>query len=115
MDEISSIFSKIKELLVYDPTNPMLFSSGLFLFLFAGFAFFYRFMRRTVMLRILYVVCFSLYFYFKTSGIYFLLLVALSLSDFLIGHFLSRTMGQGARKGCVVLSVTIDLGILCYF
>ena len=115
MDEISSIFSKIKELLVYDPTNPMLFSSGLFLFLFAGFAFFYRFMRRTVMLRILYVVCFSLYFYYKTSGIYFLLLVALSLSDFLIGHFLSRTKGQGARKGWVALSVTIDLGILCYF
>ena len=115
MDEISSIFSKIKELLVYDPTNPMLFSSGLFLFLFAGFAFFYRFMRRTVMLRILYVVCFSLYFYYKTSGIYFLLLVALSLSDFLIGHFLSRTKGQRARKGWVALSVTIDLGILCYF
>ena len=33
------------------------------------------------MARIVYVILFSLYFYYKSSGIYFLLLVFASVSD----------------------------------
>ena len=87
MPDVSSVCDKITEILSYDPLHPILFSSGLFLFLFAGFAFFYQFMRRAVMLRMIYVVLFSLYFYYKTSGLFLFLLVGMSVSDYVIGRF----------------------------
>ena len=47
MESLREIIDRVLPLLSYDPQAPMLFSSGLFLFLFAAFAFFYGFMRRT--------------------------------------------------------------------
>ena len=52
MESLREIIDRVLPLLSYDPQAPMLFSSGLFLFLFAAFAFFYGFMRRTPALRI---------------------------------------------------------------
>ena len=115
MPDVSSVCDKITEILSYDPLHPILFSSGLFLFLFAGFAFFYQFMRRAVMLRMIYVVLFSLYFYYKTSGLFLFLLVGMSVSDYVIGRFLCAARKQSLRKWLVALSLTIDIGVLCYF
>ncbi len=106
---------KLLPLLTYDPEAPLIFSSGLFLFLFAGFAFFYRFMRRAVMLRMIYVTLFSLYFYYKTSGFYFLLLVFVVTSDFLIGRAIARSDRPGVRKALLWLSVAVDIGLLIHF
>ena len=72
---VENIGEKLVSMLTYDASQPLIFSSGLFLFLFAGFLFFYGFTRRAPMARIVYVILFSLYFYYKSSGIYFLLLV----------------------------------------
>lgn len=115
MPDLVSAFHKIIEILGYDPLHPILFSSGLFLFLFVGFAFFYQFLRRAVMWRMFYVVCFSLYFYYKTSGLFVLLLIGLSFSDFTIGYFLSVTRKEVYRKWLVALSLILDIGMLCYF
>lgn len=107
--------SNLFELLKYNPEEPLLFTSGLFLFLFLGFTFFYGFMRRTVTLRIVYVTLFSLYFYYKTSGIFFLLLLFTATSDFAIGHFIATASTRRARRWLVALSVCVNLGLLGYF
>ncbi len=109
------IGESLVRILTYDPKAPLIFSSGLFLFLFAGFSFFYGFMRRAVMLRMVYVTLFSLYFYYKTSGIYFLLLIFTATSDYLIGLAMGRTQGHTARRWLVALSVCVNLGMLAYF
>ncbi len=67
---VENIGEKLVSMLTYDASSPLIFSSGLFLFLFAGFLFFYGFTRRAPMARIVYVIAFSLYFYYKSSGIY---------------------------------------------
>ena len=87
MESLREIIDRVLPLLSYDPQAPMLFSSGLFLFLFAAFAFFYGFMRRTPALRIWYVIAFSLYFYYKSPS-------AISGSG-----GLSRTWARGAPNG----------------
>ena len=69
------ITDRLQALFAYDASSPLIFSSGLFLFLFAGFLLVYSVFRRAPMARIVYVIAFSLYFYYKSSGIYFLLLV----------------------------------------
>ncbi|MCC8171714.1 MAG: MBOAT family protein [Parabacteroides sp.] len=108
-------FSKIPELLKYHPDSPMLFGSGLFFFLFIGFLLIYMAFRRQAKWRILYVTLFSLFFYYKSSGIWFLLLIFTATSDFLIGRALENTTRRGVRKALVALSLCIDLGMLAYF
>lgn len=107
--------SKIGELLAYQPEAPMLFSSGLFFFLFIGFLFIYGSLRRQTLPRILYVTLFSLYFYYKSSGLWFALLVLTALSDFLIAGRISKTAALRTRKLLVALSLVINLGMLTYF
>ncbi len=109
------IEQSVWSLLSYDPKAPLIFNSGVFLFLFASFTFFYAAMRREVLLRIFYVICFSLYFYYKSSGVYFLLLIFTSLSDFNIGRIMARQTSASARKWLVTASLAINLGMLGYF
>ncbi len=106
---------KLQSLLTYDATSPLIFSSGLFLFLFAAFLLVYNSLRNTTTARILYVVLFSLYFYYKSSGLYFLLLIFAATSDFLIARALFRTERAGVRRWWVALSVAVNLGMLAYF
>lgn len=109
------IAERLQALLAYDSSSPLIFSSGLFLFLFAGFLLLYSALRRATMARIVYVILFSLYFYYKSSGIYFLLLVFAATSDFLIARALARTERRGIRRALVALSVAVNLGMLGYF
>ena len=109
------IGEKLLALLDYDATSPLIFSSGLFLFLFAGFLLLYSAFRRAPMARIVYVVLFSLYFYYKSSGIYFLLLIFAATSDFLIAQGIFRARSRTAKRWLVALSVAVNLGMLGYF
>lgn len=112
---LDTLLQRLMELLSYDAQSPMIFSSGLFLFLFTLFVFFYFKLRKAPTARILYVVAFSLYFYYKSSGIYFLLLLIASLSDFLLGHRIYRSRSEGWRRFYCILSVVINLAMLGYF
>ncbi len=110
-----NLWQNIASLLTYDAQQPLIFSSGLFLFLFAAFALFYALLRRTSTARILYVIAFSLYFYYKSSGWYLLLLIFASVSDFLIAKFMSQAKSQRAKRWWVAASVAVNLGMLGYF
>ena len=117
MTELSldMLLTRVQELLTYNSNSPLIFNSGLFLFLFVGFAAGYALLRRTTSLRILYVIAFSIYFYYKSSGIYFLLLVLVSISDYLIAHAIAGTEDKPLKKRLVALSVVINLAMLGYF
>ncbi len=110
-----NLWSKVLELLSYNSEQPMIFSSGIFLLLFCGFILIYSSLQRHNTLRILYVIAFSLYFYYKSSGLYLLLLIFSAVSDFLIGGAIHRTKSNLSRKWLVALSVVINLGMLGYF
>ena len=56
-------WGKLAEVFTYDPKQPMIFSSGFFLWLFLGFAFVYVLLRRKMTARLLFVTLFSYYFY----------------------------------------------------
>ncbi len=117
IDRILSEFDpeRLRALLLFHPEAPMLFSTGIFFFLFIGFFIGHRALRRATTARIIYVVLFSLYFYYKSSGLWFLLLVFTATSDFLIARFLARTCHPAARKAWVALSLVVNLGMLGYF
>ncbi len=115
MDLLSNLdFSLLIKLLEYNPQEPMIFSTGLFFFLFILFLIPYMSFRNAT-LRIFYVALFSLFFYYKSSGWYVLLLLFSTTSDYFIGHCISRTAEPSARKRFVALSVVINLIVLGYF
>ena len=112
-DDLS--FSKIGEILTYNPSEPMLFSSGLFFFLFCFFSVCYIALRKHTLARIIYVTMFSLYFYYKSSGLWFGLLVFTATSDFLIARIMEVMESRRRKQLLVVLSLCVNLGMLSYF
>lgn len=108
-------WSKLTEILTYDPKQPMIFSSGLFLFLFLGFSLIYMLLQRKTTARLLFVSLFSYYFYYKSSGMYFFLLGIVTVSDFLLARQMVRVETRWKRKLLVVASLAVNLGLLCYF
>ena len=54
-------FDKLGDILTYHHNAPMLFSSGLFFFLFIGFLIIYMSLRKHLLTRIIYVTLFSIY------------------------------------------------------
>lgn len=117
--ETNIIISNLVKELTYDPKAPIIFSSGLFLFLFTGFIFIYYLLRSRQLARIAFVTVFSYYFYYKSSGLYVLLLAFVTISDYLIAKAIQwcrdRRMPLSRQKLLLALSLVIDLGLLCYF
>lgn len=109
------MWNQIKDLLTYDPQSPMVFNSGLFLWLFAIFFCIYVLLRNHRRARLLFVLFFSYYFYYKSSGTYFFLLAFVTVSDFLIARRMGSLTSHRMRRLMVTLSVVIDLGLLGYF
>ena len=110
------MIDKLIEVLSYNPKEPMIFSSGLFLLLFLGFTFTYMCLQKKLTARLLFVTAFSYYFYYKSSGIYFFLLAIVTVSDYLLAGAIYRNKEKkGLRKFLVTLSLLIDLGLLGYF
>lgn len=108
-------FDKLGDILTYQHNAPILFSSGLFFFLFIGFLIIYMSLRKHLLTRIIYVTLFSIYFYYKSSGLFFFLLLFVATSDFCIAQCMAKTASRWGRKAWVVLSLCIDLGLLGYF
>jgi hypothetical protein len=105
----------VKNWFIYNPKEPLLFNSGLFLGLFIVFYSIYISLQNTFYKRLVYVIAFSLFFYYKSSGVYFLLLVASSVVDYNLGNLVHRTTSVFYKKVCLAFSVILNLGFLGYF
>ena len=128
LDKLVSVF-------LYNPKEPLIFSSGLFLFLFTAFLLIYAVLHKHQRAKIIFVTAFSLFFYYKSSGIYFLLLVLTTLVDFTLARLIYKTENEvdfsiGASKFhfsltdrtvklwrnlFLITSLSFNLGILLYF
>lgn len=107
--------TRLRDVFLYDPNSPMIFSSGIFLWLFAAFIVVYLLLQRRTTARLMFVTLFSYYFYYKSSGTYFFLLAVVTVSDFLLALLMEHTVTRWKRKLWVVVSLCVNLGLLCYF
>lgn len=71
----------------------------------------YKFNR----LRTLYLLAVSLFFYFKTSGVFVVLLLFTICSDYTWGQLIHRSKKNWARKLFLSFSIILNLSLLCYF
>ena len=105
----------IMHLLTYSPGEPMLFSSGLFWALFLVFIPLYAAVKRRHTQMLVFVVAFSLFFYYKSSGLFVFLLFATSVVDWVLSRWLVTLKNRNDRRACVALSLICSLSILGYF
>ena len=106
---------KLWEQFVYHPNEPLIFSTGLFLFLFMAFITGFYVVRDNHRAKLAYVILFSLYFYYKSSGIYFLLLIFSTVVDYTLANFIYNATRPWKKKAWLVFSLVLNLGILGYF
>ena len=107
--------SRLLSVLSYDPKAPLIFSSGLFVWLFSGFVILYYLLKKKDTARILFVTLFSYYFYYKSSGTYFFLLAIVTCTDYILAKWTASHKDKNSRKVYVTLSLLINLGLLGYF
>lgn len=116
MDNLFNLdFSLIKELLLFDKNNPLLFNTGLFLILFVAFMGIYHLVRKVRWLKMILVIAFSLYFYYKSSAEYCFILLGVCVSDYMIGLALGSSSRTWVRKLWVCVNVFLNVGMLVYF
>jgi alginate O-acetyltransferase complex protein AlgI len=105
----------LKYLFGYNEEEPMLFNSGVFFFLFTLFMAGYAFLYQNKKARIIYILLFSLYFYYKSSGVYIFVLCGTVLADYFISLELDKIRDQRKRKVLLVISIFLNIGFLLYF
>ncbi len=112
---MSELFNYLAYVFSFDSSNPLLFTQfqfwAFFAFVFAGFAYF----KKRKILRNSYLFFISLFFYYKTSGLFVGLLLLVTCSDFLLAKQIYKARNLILKRLFLTLSIIIDLSILCYF
>ena len=110
----------IRHILGFNADSPLLFTQfyfwAFFALVYALFALIMeavpnRLGNKKLHLRNVYLLFVSWFFYYKTSGLFLLILAFITLSEWLI----AAQAYKSKNKFWVCLSVTIDLGLLAYF
>lgn len=105
----------LNQFLVYSQNSPLLFNSGIFLVLFLVFYGGYIFLYKNDLLRIVYVIAFSFFFYYKSSGGFVFLLGFSAIFNYLSGFFIDSFQLKKNRKITLWISILINVGLLFYF
>ena len=117
---MQSLLRYLAGLLTFDSSHPLLFTQihfwVFFLIVFAGFALIASRRRGSrQVLRNAYLFAFSLLFYYKTSGLFVMLLVFSTLLGWLLGIRMDSTASQPRRKLQMAVGVTLNLLMLGFF
>jgi D-alanyl-lipoteichoic acid acyltransferase DltB (MBOAT superfamily) len=110
-------FNYILEQLTYKENQPLIFNTGLFFVLFVIFYAIYIGTQHLKTFRVIYVLAFSLFFYYKSSGIFFLLLIASTVWDFYLSIGIERCRSEQKTRRFLLLLLSLagNLGLLFYF
>ena len=100
---------------VYDKDNPLLFNNGFFVLFFLVFiSLYYKFRNNFPVRR--YIFCFfSLYFFYKASGAFVILVILSAIVDFVLSNAIFRQKNKSRKTLLLVCSIVFNLGMLFIF
>ncbi|MEW6087079.1 MAG: MBOAT family O-acyltransferase [bacterium] len=106
---------KFLRVFLYNPKQPLIFNTAFFFFLFIGFLFIYQFVHKNQKAKIIYICLFSTYFYYKSNGVFVLLLLFTAISDYILAEYIDKTGSKTKKQILLICSLLINIGILSYF
>ena len=104
----------LREFMLYSTKEPWFFTEFSFLFTFGIFLFFYALLFTQNALRKIYLIAFSLFFYYKSSGPFLALFVFQIVVDFLFARRIERSKGT-SKQIWMSIAVLFSLSFLLYF
>ncbi len=113
--DLATLWHNVLEQLSYNPQEPLMFSSGLFWVLAILFLPIYAALKNRRTMMMVFVTAFSLFFFYKSSGWAFMLLVATSAIDWWLARYIDGEDDNRKRKLALWLSLVCSLGLLVYF
>ena len=105
----------MEKIFSFDPNSPLLFTQFYFWAFFAIVYIIFALIGNKRLMRNAFLFFVSLFFYFKTSGFSLLILIFVTISDFLIAQRISKAKKSTVKKIWLILSIVLDISILCYF
>ena len=113
--EWSEVLQYLKTVFSFNEAQPLLFTQFYFwAFFFFVFMVFSLICNRRLM-RNTFLFMASLFFYFKTSGLFVLILIFSTIFNFFAAKGIRRTLQPGRRKAWMAGSVVVNLAVLFYF
>ena len=105
----------LRDLFAFDQAHPLLFTQFYFWAFFAIVLAFLCLFKNKTLLRNAFLFFVSLFFYYKTSGLFLMLLGFVIVYNYLAGLLLPYCKRNIWRTFVVVTSVVVDLSLLCYY
>jgi len=105
----------LKDILLYSEAKPLLFTRLFFWGFFAFLLIFYSILYKKNPLRNAYLFVMSLFFYYKSGGYFFSLLIFSTIVDFTLGQLIYTAKTDLKKKLFVATSIIINLSLLGYF
>lgn len=105
----------LKSIFTFNTESPLIFTQFFFWAFFAVVLLFYSIIHKKIALRNAYLFLVSLFFYYKTSGLFVTILLFSTFSDYFLGLLIHRSPAKSLKQLLVAISVIINLFLLCYF
>jgi D-alanyl-lipoteichoic acid acyltransferase DltB (MBOAT superfamily) len=105
----------LKGVFDYNSTTPLIFTQLSFWIFFAFILVVYSFIYKKNKLRNAFLFLVSVFFYYKTSGFFFSILLFSTFSDYLLGFAIDKGKTITRKKCWLALSIFINLFVLFYF
>ena len=108
MERISQIFS-------FNEAKPLIFTQLDFWLFFLVVMILFSFLHKNTLVRSIFITVVSIFFYFKTSGLYVLLLGFSLLFNYGMGAWIGKQTKDVAQKWIIGVSVFVNVALLGYF
>lgn len=109
------ILTYLKSYLLYAKGQPVIFTQLYFWGFFAVVLGIYSLIYRQNKARTIYLLLVSFFFYYKTSGVFLILLIFTIISDYNWGRLIAASHSIAKKKLYLTCSLVLNLSLLCYF
>ncbi len=110
-----NFFQKVIDFFHYSETEPIVLTQITFWVFFTIVFAIFTVIHKRYSVRTIFLFLVSIFFYYKTSGLFFLLLLFTIANEFLVGKAIYKSTNHLKRKILITYSVVLNIGLLSYF
>jgi alginate O-acetyltransferase complex protein AlgI len=106
---------QLKQIFLFNADTPLIFTRLYFWGFFLIVLLFYSILYRKKTVRNTYLWFVSMFFYYKTGGLFLFILVFSTIIDYYIGHAIYSAKSKAGKKAWLSVSLVITLSVLSFF
>lgn len=112
---IDKLLLLIKDFFTFSASDPIIFTNISFWVFFTLVYAIFTFIHKEYNNKNLFLFVVSIFFYYKTSGLFFMMLLFTITNEFFVAQSIHKSRNETYRKWLLAYSVIVNLGLLFYF